>query len=104
MGERHFHCERSRFTVSAFTLIEILVVVAVIALLVVILLPALGQARAQARTASCAANQRQFGVALNVFATETKGNVPRGGNWGTLNWIQPVVRMLGLKQMYRWNV
>jgi len=55
---------------SAFTLIEILVVVAIIALLVAILMPSLGRAREQARRALCAANTRQMSVAMYMYASE----------------------------------
>ena len=46
---------------KAFTLVELLVVIAVIALLVAVLLPALGQAREAARDAICRSNMRQVG-------------------------------------------
>ena len=54
---------------KGFTLVELLVVVAIIALLVSILLPALGQAREQARLVVCLSNLRQ--VALGALAYES---------------------------------
>ncbi len=52
---------------NCFTLIELLVVVAIIAVLVSILLPALASARSQARAAMCMNNQRQIGLALQMY-------------------------------------
>lgn len=62
---------------DAFTLVEVLVVIAVIALLVAILLPALGSARAAARRAVCLSNQKQIGLALQMYANEMKEFTPR---------------------------
>lgn len=56
----------------AFTLIEILVVVAIIALLVAILLPSLSQAREQARRGMCANNIRQMNMACIQYAQNDK--------------------------------
>jgi len=60
----------------AFTLIELLVVIAIIALLVSILLPALGQARDQARAAVCLSNVKQVGLAFFLYAEEHRGIIP----------------------------
>ncbi len=63
---------KNRCTVPAFTLIEVLVVVAIIALLVAILLPSLQSAREQAKAASCGSNLRQVGLALRFCYDQHK--------------------------------
>lgn len=65
------------FPVCRFTLIELLVVVAIIAILASLLLPALGRARATAKTASCQSNQRQIGLMAALFAGDHDGYVPQ---------------------------
>ena len=54
----------------AFTLVELLVVVAMIALLVTVLLPAIGQAVAFARRGTCATNIQAILKSCNVYALE----------------------------------
>ena len=55
---------------KAFTLIELLVVVAIIAVLVSLLLPALSQAREQAKKTHCAANLKQISLAAIAYAQD----------------------------------
>jgi prepilin-type N-terminal cleavage/methylation domain-containing protein len=54
----------------AFTLVEMLVVVAIIALLLAILLPAMDQARYATRLATCATGVRQIALASTSYATD----------------------------------
>jgi prepilin-type N-terminal cleavage/methylation domain-containing protein len=62
---------------SAFTLMEMLVVIAVIAVLLSMLLPAISDAKFRARVATCSNNDRQWAVAVALYATEDgKGRLP----------------------------
>lgn len=63
----------NRIKNRAFTLIELLVVVAIIALLMAILLPALSNAREQAKGVACATNLRGIGLAHAIYQDENQG-------------------------------
>ena len=62
---------------SAFTLVELLIVVAVIAILVSILLPALRKARYQTKLVVCASRLHQNGLALISYSVANRGRFPQ---------------------------
>src|SRR5215475_3795893 len=64
---------------SAFTLIELLIVIAVIALLASLLFPALAGSKDRARATQCRGNLRQWGTAYRMYADDNNDYLPRRG-------------------------
>ena len=59
-----------------FTLIELLIVIVIIAILLSLLLPSLGRAKYKSRKIVCASGIKQIGLAINLYAKDSKQNLP----------------------------
>jgi len=70
----------SRGNGAAFTLMELLVVIAIIAILAALLLPALSRAKQKAQGSQCISNLKQLGVAWIMYAQDNNGTLARNGD------------------------
>ena len=66
----HAHCR------TAFTLVELLVVMAIISLLAALLLPGLSRAKAKAYNTVCVNNLHQLGIATRVYTEDNNNRLP----------------------------
>ena len=74
MKTLHFRTD----SVAAFTLVELLVVIAVVAILIAMLFPAVGRARASAEQVACSSNMRQLFTVAALYAADNNGAIPPG--------------------------
>lgn len=83
----------------AFTLVELLVVIAVIGVLAALLLPALAWARQSARSIQCLGRMRQLGLAVRLYADDNGDEFPRSQHsafaHGQLPWGRALAPQLG---------
>lgn len=71
----------ARLKQRAFTLIELLTVIAIIAILAAMLLPTLARAKQRAMDAKCMSNLRQCGVAMSLYLGDFRDKL----FWGDIN-------------------
>lgn len=94
---------------TAFSLVEVLVVVAILGILAALAFPSFGSASAKARRSECQSNLRQLGVGIQLFASDNNGFLPptrddlqqftaitNGGSSGA-HWNQAISDYLGKK-------
>ena len=60
----------------AFTLIELIVVIAILTLLIALLLPAIKRARESGRVVACTSNLRQIGIGFSLYASDFERSFP----------------------------
>ena len=73
-----FNHRRPQASRTAFTLVEIVIVIVILGLLSALLLSAFGRVRANAHRTSCLSNLRQLGIAVALYQGDYDGLFPRG--------------------------
>ena len=78
----------SRIATRAFTLVELLVVIAVVAILATLLVAGLNEAKSKGHSIACLSHERQLIVAWHVYADENEGRVAK--NYGISRTLETI--------------
>jgi len=75
-GTTTFQCFNASTFQRAFSLIELLIVIAIIAILAALLLPVLNRAHEEGRATACVSNLHQIGLALQMYVDANNNTLP----------------------------
>jgi prepilin-type N-terminal cleavage/methylation domain-containing protein len=90
---------------QAFTLIELLTVIAIIGILAAILIPTVGAVRRTAIKAQCASNLHQMGAALTLYRNDSRDTLPNGKSPNRrLQWIGTSMASSLMKYGMTWEM
>ena len=84
-------------TRRAFTLIELMVVVAIVGILIAITIPATSKALNRARNIQCTGNLKQLSAAMLLYCKDNQGKFPQIFVLDKSQWGTSIVRYLGKK-------
>jgi len=97
--------QRPTSAVPAFTLVELMIVIAIVALLVAMLLPVISKARRAANAAKCLSNMRNMQVAHWMYVTENGGYLIQAGlSHGGVDANEPVAWINTLQRYFGQNL
>lgn len=86
---------------SAFTLVELLVVISIIALLLALLMPALSKARMQGKSIVCRSNIKQLTLATRTYSIDNGGKIFYFAENNTEMWYHLLAPFMGKKDKQR---
>ncbi|MCL2710804.1 MAG: DUF1559 domain-containing protein [Planctomycetaceae bacterium] len=90
---------------SAFTLVELLVVIGVIGILIAILIPTVGAAREHARRTQCITKQRDLAIVMKTHDGESNGLPGYLNQLGTApirSWVVSILPLIGESKRYEY--
>ena len=85
---------------KAFTLIELLIVIAIVAILAALLFPTFAKVRENARRTTCTSNQRQIGMAITQYVQDADEVFPWSystDSGAMVGWPDEIAGYVGLK-------